>query len=213
MLPKRGRPPVVFMMTVEQELRSEDLFKLEVMNDHPLTAPPVIQRLREIHHRAACEVASGKTMTEVAIATGRSPARIMDLCRDPAFKELISYYRTQIEEVDISLAALAMQDYKDINDLARGELIKRLEDPAKMGEIPVDELRHLMITTGDRTTMPPKIATPGATIPVKITFNMGNRDIRPKGELDGELRGELVIEGETQDETQTETPSESQDDD
>ena len=189
MLPKRGRPPVVFMMTVERELNSADIFGLATMNDQPLTAPPVIQRLREIHHRAARLVASGKAMTEVAIDVGRSPQRIMDLCRDPAFKELIEYYKTQIEEVEVVGAAIAFRDYADINDLARGEILGRLEDPTKIKDVPIDELRRLMVDTGDRTHTPPKTTTPTVNTPTKITFIMGNRDIRPK---------DLVIEHENE---------------
>lgn len=189
MLPKSGRPPVVFIMEIERELTSEDIFRLATMNDQPITAPPMIQRLREIHHRAARGVASGKTMTQVAIDVGRSAQRIQDLCRDPAFKELVAYYQTQIEEVDLAGAALAYRDYADINDLARGELLARLEDPMKMKDIPVDELRRLMTDTGDRTHTPPKTAIQTPNLPTRITFNMGNRDIRPK---------EIVIEHESQ---------------
>lgn len=183
------------MMTIERELTASDIFGLAIMNDQPLTAPPAIQRLREIHQRAARLVASGKPMTEVAIEVGRSPQRIMDLCRDPAFKELVEYYKSQIEEVDISGAALAYRDYADINDLARGEILGRLEDPTKIKDIPVDELRRLMTDTGDRTHSPPKTTTPTIIPPVKITFNMGNRDIRPKSDLVIEHEAESETEG------------------
>lgn len=194
MLPKRGRPPVVFMMTVERELTQGDIFGLEIMNDQPLTAAPTLQRLREIHHRAARKVAAGLSLVEVGIEVGRSAKRIGDLCQDPAFKELVEYYRTQIEEVDLMGARIAYADYADINDLARGEIIARLEDPTKMKDIPVDELRHLMISTGDRTTMPAKTATPAAVAPTRITFNMGNRDIRPKDMIIEAEAGETLVE-------------------
>lgn len=182
MLPKRGRPPVLFMMTVEKDLTREDLFRFVTMDEHPRTSPPVIQRLREIHHQAARLVAAGKTPTEVALATGRTAKRIGDLCRDPAFQELVRYFETQIEEIDLSGAALAYRDYADINDLARGEILSRLEDPTKIKDVPVDELRRLMVDTGDRTHTPLKTAVTVTAPPMKITFNMGNRDIRPKDE-------------------------------
>lgn len=195
MLPKRGRPAVVFMMEIERELTARDIFDLGTgVMDNALKSPPVIQRLREIHHAAARAVASGKTPTEVAIMVGRTPQRIGDLCRDPAFKELVAYYNTQIEEVEITDAARARLDYTDINDLARAEIIKRLEAPEKINEIPVDELRRLMTDTGDRTHSPPKTATPTVNIPTRITFNMGVRDIRPK---DNDVP--LIIEHEEND--------------
>jgi hypothetical protein len=181
------------MMTVERHLTSDDLFRFVAVNDHPLTSPPIVQRLREVHQRAARLVAAGKSDVEVGIEVGRSAQRIGDLKRDPAFADLVEYYRTQIEEIDLSGAALAYRDYADINDLARGEIIQRLEDPTKMKDIPIDELRRLMVDTGDRTHTPIKNATPIANPPVKITFNMGKRDIRPKDD-EG-----LVIEHQDQD--------------
>ena len=195
------------MMEVERELTNEDLFRFQVMNDQPLQSAPIIQRLREVHHRAARLVAAGMDHTKVGIETGRSAQRIGDLCRDPAFKELVEYYRTQIEEVDIVSAAIAFRDYADINDLARGEILGRLEDPAKIKDVPIDELRRLMTDTGDRTHMPPKTAAPVVSIPTKITFNMGKRDIRPKDENglliehdDGDVNDNLEVEFERQDE-------------
>lgn len=209
MLP-RGRPPVVFRMEVERELTNEDLFRFQVMNDQPLQSAPIIQRLREVHQRAARLVAAGKSHVEVGIETGRSAQRIGDLCRDPAFKELVEYYRTQIEEVEIVSAAIAFRDYADINDLARGEILGRLEDPTKIKDVPIDELRRLMTDTGDRTHMPPKTAAPIVSIPTKITFNMGKRDIRPKDENGiliehdehdehDDVNGNLEVEFEQQD--------------
>jgi hypothetical protein len=181
MLPKRGRPGVVLMMSLERELTSEDLFRLTTMNDHSLTAPPVIQRLREVHHAAARGIARGDSVREVAIMVNRTPQRISDLLQDPAFKELVAYYKTQIEEDEITDAKRARMDYVDINDLARGEIIKRLEDPTKLNEVPIDELRRLMTDTGDRTHSPPKTATATVSIPTRITFNMP-RDIAPRDE-------------------------------
>lgn len=187
-LPQRGRPGVVFMMEVERNLTSEDILGLAVNNDQPLKNAPVVQRLREIHQRAARLCAAGKSNVEVAMIVGRTPQRIGDLrSRDPAFMDLVKYYETQIEEVEVMGAALAYQDYADINDLARGEIVERLEDPIRMKEVPMDELRRLMIETGDRTHTPPKNAVATPIIPTKITFNMGNRDIRPK---------EIIIENE-----------------
>jgi hypothetical protein len=198
-LPKRGRPAVVIMMELERELTSEDIFRFATMNAHPFTARPAIQRLREVHHRVARLLASGMTIAEVAIRTGRSEGRVSDLQQDPAFKELIHYYTSQIEEVEITDAQRAREDYSDINDLVREEIMRRLEDPSKINEIPVDELRRLMTDTGDRTHSPPKTAVPSINIPARITFNMGVRDIRPKEPITIEGESSTVVETESED--------------
>src|SRR5215813_12581621 len=65
----------------------------------PTSVPPAIQRIRSRHHLMAQMLASGLKPTEVAQKTGYSISRVSILQADPAFKELVSNYRGQSENL------------------------------------------------------------------------------------------------------------------
>ena len=179
MLPSRGRPGLTLLMSVKRELTPLDLVRLST-EATPRTAAPVIQRLRASHHAAARHLANGKSVRETAALVGRTPQRIGDLTRDPAFQELQAYYEDQRTEVDIDRAAVIQADLVDVAELAVHEIQERLEDPAKLAQIPIGELRQVAAMGLDRTVAPPKQAVTVSSPPTHITFNMGTRDLRPK---------------------------------
>lgn len=77
----------------------------------------VIARLREPHHNVARLIAAGiRPRTELARRSGYTTARIRDLEADPAFQELISHYRKEVDA-----AFIRSQD--DYYELATGNMI------------------------------------------------------------------------------------------
>lgn len=60
--------------------------------------PPLIKALRDSHHAIARCVAEGKPNTETMLITGYSASRISILKADPAFQELVEFYRNSVEE-------------------------------------------------------------------------------------------------------------------
>ena len=72
-----------------RELTREDL---EVLKP-PRPKVPAAQRFRDSHHRVARLFSSGMRATEVAMASGYSLNRVIQLEHDPAFQELIASYR------------------------------------------------------------------------------------------------------------------------
>lgn len=181
MLPKRGRPGAVMMMTTKRELTASDVFKLATEGAGvPRTAAPVIQKLRAVHHDAARHLASGKTIRETAALCGRTPQRISDLTIDPAFQELMAYYHGQIDEINVDEAADFQSRLLAIAKDAAEEIQDRLEDDTKRAQIPFGELRQIMGDALSRTVAPQKVAQGNAVVPTHITFNMGTKDIRPE---------------------------------
>jgi hypothetical protein len=67
------------------------------------STPPPLKRIRDRHHAAARLLASGKKPGEVAAITGYDISRISILQNDPAFKELLHFYREHVEAEYISL--------------------------------------------------------------------------------------------------------------
>lgn len=186
MLPKRGRPGAAILMTVERELVASDIFRLAMGqgpngDPAPRKAPPMLQRLKASHHTAARLLAAGLTVKEVAARVGRTPQRIGDMERtDPAFQNLIGYYRAMITETEVEDAREMQGMFRGIGLDALDEIRERLDDPVKRAEIPIGELRQLASTAADRTDAPNKVAQQGIVTPAKITIKLGPRDLRPK---------------------------------
>lgn len=192
MLPKRGRPGAVMMMTTVRELNPGDIFKLATEGANlPRTAAPILQRLRAVHHDAARHLASGKTIRETAQLCGRTPQRISDLTVDPTFQELMAYYHGQIDERATDDAADFQAVLLSIAKEAAEEIQDRLGDDAKRAQIPFGELRQIMGDALSRTVAPQKVAQGNAVVPTHITFNMGTKDIRPD-EDPKEVTGPLI---------------------
>jgi hypothetical protein len=196
MLPSRGRPGLAMLMTVKRELTPLDLLRLATDPTAPRVSAPVLQKLRASHHMAARLLASGKTVRETATIVGYTPQRVSDLReQDPAFRELVAQYQNQITEIDVD----EIQEFQGrLKDAARGaleEIQDRLEDDKRRADIPTSELRQIVTMGADRTIAPPKVAQQAQTLPTKITFNMGTRDIRPKtiDQQGNEISDETIV--------------------
>lgn len=182
MLPSRGRPGLTLLMSVERELTPLDLLRVATEGSGLRSAPPVLKRLRAIHHEAARLLVSGKDCVEVAFAIGYTPQRIRDLQgKDPAFQELLAYYGDQRTQITITESDRAQKKMAEIFDLAADELLERLEDPAKVAAMPTSEIRQIISTAGDRSVAPVKTAVAPINAPTHITFNMGPRELTPQG--------------------------------
>lgn len=204
MLPSRGRPGLALVMSVKRPLTPGDLLRLQTDPDLPISAAPILKRLRAIHHQAAQLLAAGKSIKETAFAVGQTPQSIGDRARsDPAFKELVSYYQNQRTDAVIDTTNRVQQKLIDVAELAVDEITDRLEDPAKLNALPVSELRQLATMGLDRTVAPPKTAQPATIMPTQITFNVGTRDIRPKT-IEGEA---LILDTSSESEFPAPNPS------
>lgn len=144
--PSRGRRSTAPAPVVVRELTSDDVKKLWTLQGGDLKSEPrPVAKLKHAHHMLARLMASGVPAAECHLQTGYSISRQSILKGDPAFNELIAYYKTQIEEkfsmVHERLAALSM-------DVA-SELQERLETAPE--GFTNNELNSLLQTALDRT--------------------------------------------------------------
>jgi len=102
-----------------RELTGADL---ELIHNPPpkgIVATP-LSRIRNSHHMLARLLASGKKPGEVSLITGYSPSRVSVLQNDPAFKELVEYYSTQVEakylDVHERLASLGLSTLDELQE-------------------------------------------------------------------------------------------------
>ena len=128
-----------------------------------ITAPqgtPVVARLRHSHHALARMLAQGVRPSEAAAATGYAVSRISTLQQDPAFVELVEFYKHQVEGkfLDMSerLAALGMD--------AVQELQTRLDETPD--KFTVGQLLDIVNTVKPENSPSPVSATPL----VQVTF-------------------------------------------
>src|ERR1700735_3230830 len=189
-LPRRGKVtglPLVF--EVERELMASDLLLLATDGPPQRTAPPQLQQVRAIHHQAPRLVAQGLSDVEVALRVGRTAQRIGDLRRDdPAFKHLVSVYAAETQDQMYEDGERIRGRLVDVAEAAVIEIQDRIDDPAQRARIPIAELRQVAQLGLDRTVAPPKKTAPGSTVPQQITFNIGNKELKPVVEIEGEVK-------------------------
>lgn len=157
-----GRPARPLNPEVVRELVAEDLPALQLSRGSKTSA---LKRLSDRHHALARNLASGMGVGEAAIVCGLSLSRVSILQSDPAFIELLDFYRTGVTEV-----------YRDVHEKLAGvasaaldELQDRLEDePEKLS---VGHLIEVTKLGADRTGHGPQ----SSQTSLNINVGMGDR--------------------------------------
>jgi hypothetical protein len=155
--------------------------------------------LRMGHQQLAQLLAAGMDAREAAWATGRSMGSVSSLLSDPAFQELLAYYRENQAQRDFN----AFERLCTLGGTAMGVLQERLEEsPERFSN---NELRQLMEASLDRSAAPSKgggLARPGASGQVSVSIKLVNVEERraPDAALDArEVTGKL-LEGRSEEE-------------
>lgn len=156
-----GRVAAELEFSIVRELRASDLALLAVSAGTP---PVNIKKLSERHHALARLLAAGVSMQEAAAVTGYDYFRVGVLKGDPAFQELLAFYRGKVDEQFMStmdqIAGLSQDVIREIRD--------RLED--KPEDFSVKELRELLVSTADRSGFGPTHKQVS-----EININLGQR--------------------------------------
>lgn len=183
LIPSRGAMAEPLLMEITRELTESDLARA---HEAPRSGVPILQRLRATHHRQAELLAQGKSLREVAAIVGCTTQRLVQLQADPAFSDLMAYYKDQIMVLALNDGARLRDKILDVGEMAVDELRERMDDDAIRGRMPVGEVRKIAEFAMDRTVAPPKAAPTQVTPPAAITINFGTPIARPSG---------LVVEG------------------
>ncbi len=157
-----GRAPKALQAEVVRELTTSDLALLSTERG---IQPTHVQRITDRHHALARCLASGMSATEAGLCTGYTASRISVLRGDPAFEELIAFYRAdrgaEVQDLQQKFTALA----KD----ATTEIQERLElDPASFG---LDHLLDTVKLAADRSGNGPQSKTTN----LNVNVNLGDR--------------------------------------
>jgi hypothetical protein len=133
-----------------RELTEDDL--KELVNPSALnSAPSQLQRIRSTHHRLAQLIAEGRKGTEISLIMGYSQSRISVLQSDPAFQELVAFYKNQTAAVFLNV----QERLADLGMAATEELRERLEE--NPGKFTHRDLLEVQKSAFDRSIAPPKV--------------------------------------------------------
>jgi hypothetical protein len=122
-------------------------------------------RLRDSHHAVAKLLAKGLRPLEVAMQTGYALSRISVLQMDPAFKELIEFYRRDEDAVSAELEAQFELVARDVKAVIHDRV---LDEP---DNIPTSQLMELFKTFADRAGYAPI----SRSINKNVNLNYGER--------------------------------------
>lgn len=160
----RGRAQRSVETQLVRALEPADLQSLAVergIERSPLT------RIRDRHHALARSLASGNPPGVAAVACGIGLATVSILQRDPAFKELLEFYRNEA-----NLAYRSMhEELAGVSMDALAEIRRRLEDDDTSAKMSMDSLIELTKMGADRTGFGPASKSTN----VNVTVDLGAR--------------------------------------
>lgn len=126
----KGAVPTKDLITGIRELSRDDLVRLREKR-----TVPVVQRLRDPHHRLARMVAAGLGLNEAAAAAGYSYGSLHHFMKDPAFQELVAKYRDMVNESFVE-SVDAYHELATSNMLkAERHIAERIEEKEESGEL------------------------------------------------------------------------------
>jgi hypothetical protein len=136
------------------QVRELDDVDVTLLGEERGTSAPPLKRLSERHHALARCLASGMTEGDAAITCGYVLSRVSILKADPAFQELLAFYRNDVNgkylDMHGVLAGLSLDSAMELRD--------RLEADAEANEktISVGQLIELTKLGADRTGFGPQ---------------------------------------------------------
>ena len=140
-------------------------------------AQGTLSALRQGHQQLAQLIAAGLDPREAAWATGRSVSGVQGLLSDPAFQDLLEYYRANQRERDFN----AFERLVTLGGTAMGVLQERIEEnPERFSN---NELRQLMESAMDRSAAPARGAGSGARGGAPGTVQVNIRFVEPTARL------------------------------
>ena len=139
----KGRSEIQVAAIPAGDLTEEDIASLAESRG---SKPPAVKKLRDSHHALAKALANGLRDAEAAAVTGYQLATISILKSDPAFKELLSFYRS----ATVESAAIVADRFRSIALDVASAFHERVNDPEREKDISDADLIKAMGEFADR---------------------------------------------------------------
>lgn len=156
-----GRAPTQVTSEVLRPLGDADIALLA--REKGSTTPP-LKRIRDRHHAAARLLSAGISEGQVAAITGYDVSRISILKNDPAFRELLEFYRGHVDAAYVDLHEQLAGMSKDALVMLRERME---EEPEKITLLQLIELTKM---GADRTGYGPT-----QKVEQNVNINLANR--------------------------------------
>lgn len=155
-----------------RDLTPDDIASLSIERG---VKPPALQRLRDSHHALARSLAIGMRPGEASIITGYSLSRISILQADPAFQELLAFYRQDESKTTADFIEIAHSFKMDV----LVELRDRFEtDPDSFTN---GTLREILKDLADRTGHGPSSKSTSINVNVSVAARLAAGRARADG--------------------------------
>jgi hypothetical protein len=133
-----------------RDLVEEDLILGNALPKRRPEGASLLKKIHSSHHEAARLVGLGKNNAEIALITGYTPQRVVQLRHDPAFQELVAHYTGQVEELYVDVHKRLAGFTNDAMEVLHERL---LDAPEKIKNSDLKDLLQLGL---DRTGFGPK---------------------------------------------------------
>lgn len=164
---------------VERDLGSDEAEAASAVTE---SKAPLLRRISERHRRLARLIAEGLPPGDAAVACGYTVARVSVLQTDPAFSELVHFYRGQIDEQFSTIA----EKLSTMTGIAADEIIERLEDRPE--EFEKDDLLKIITAGADRLGFSPKAAPQSGDITVNLAVRLAEARQRLAPTIEGSAK-------------------------
>lgn len=176
----RGRSPKAVTAEIVREL---DVTDLALLSEEKGSRAQPLKRISERHHALARLLAEGVPPGDAAIISGYDPSRVSILQADPAFNELVVFYR---KDVTRDASDLRKEMYGLSMDAAR-VLRDKLEESHE--DFSIGQLMEVVKLGADRTGNGPSSTTTNLNVNVNLASRLESARKRVAE------RQALVIEG------------------
>lgn len=172
----RGRAAQPLTASLARELTEADIAALSAEKG---SKAPALKRISDRHHALARAISSGMPQGEAALMCGYDISRVSILCADPAFQQLLSFYRDEKDKafrsVQDKLAGLA----SDVLD----EIQTRVEDEPE--KITTAQLLQIASFAADRSGNGPASSTTNVNLNVGLADRLeaARRRVRERGKV------------------------------
>ncbi len=158
-----GRAKKPLTAEVARQLDEADLLLLA---EEKGSRAPAIKRISDRHHNLARHIASGVKPGEAALICRYDASRVSILLSDPAFQELLAFYRSeaQAEFVDFH------SQLAGVGRTALDEIACRLEDAPE--DISLGQLMEITKLGADRTGHGPQTSTTNLNVNVDLASKL-----------------------------------------
>ena len=165
----RGRASAALTAVAVRALQVDDLVLLQ--GEKGSRAPP-LKRLAERHHALARCLASGMSPGDAAVTCGYDQSRVSILQADPAFRELLTFYRDDVNrsyrDMHERLAGLSL----DATALLQEQLEADLSAEPDERKLSAGQLMELTKLGADRTGFGPQTSSTNLNINVDMAARL-----------------------------------------